>query len=293
MAGIRLEWAQFGDFDSFDVIRSDAPMDINSLPSPIVTNLPTMYHVDTTVVEGATYYYRVVAWRDAVSKVSGEIEVKASAGDEYWSNVVSLLHFDVDFIDSKSATWAAMNGASITSAKSKFGGACLDATGLKGVKSSRLSAANFSSDDWTIECFVWIVSKSSYGVLFAKRASGAYYSPVVIQYDDSANFLTAYLSITGSSWAFSIPANPPIGEWVHLALERAAGSVTFYVNGVAVNTVSIGSAALMSNANEFSLGVDGDGNYGIDCYIDEFRITKGVARYTENFMPPDAPFLSY
>lgn len=25
MAGIRLEWAQFGDFDSFGVIRPDAP----------------------------------------------------------------------------------------------------------------------------------------------------------------------------------------------------------------------------------------------------------------------------
>lgn len=79
MAGIRLEWAQFGDFDSFDVLRSKAPMNINSLPSPIVTNLPTMYHVDTAVVDGVTYYYRVVAWRDGVSKVSGEIRVQAKS----------------------------------------------------------------------------------------------------------------------------------------------------------------------------------------------------------------------
>lgn len=81
MAGIRLEWAQFGDFDSFDVLRSDALMDINALPSPIATNLPTMYYVDTTVIEGATYYYRVVAWRDGVSKVSGEVTVKAELLD--------------------------------------------------------------------------------------------------------------------------------------------------------------------------------------------------------------------
>ena len=79
MAGIRLEWAQFGDFDSFDVIRSDAPMDINALPSPIATNLSTMYYVDATVVEGADYYYRVVAWRDGVSKVSSEISIKAAS----------------------------------------------------------------------------------------------------------------------------------------------------------------------------------------------------------------------
>ena len=79
MAGIRLEWAQFGDFDSFDVIRSNVPMDISALPSPIATNLSTMYYVDTTVVEGAIYYYRVVAWRDGVSKMSGEIKVGAKS----------------------------------------------------------------------------------------------------------------------------------------------------------------------------------------------------------------------
>ncbi|WP_312069454.1 hypothetical protein, partial [Acinetobacter sp.] len=72
MAGIRLEWAQFGDFDSFDVIRSNTSMigvaDAN-LPSPIATNLKTMYYVDTTVAEDSTYYYKVRAWRDGVSMV--------------------------------------------------------------------------------------------------------------------------------------------------------------------------------------------------------------------------------
>jgi hypothetical protein len=290
---IEVNWKVDGFVDEQRYYCSETPIDPVNLPAPkVVLANDVRSYVDTAIEVGKTYYVRVSSVKNGVEKLSDEVVVKASDGDEYWSNVVSLLHFDVDFIDSKSATWAAMNGAGVTSAKSKFGGACLDARGPKGIKSSGLGTANFGSDDWTIECFIWIVSKSRYGVLFAKRASGAYYSPVIMQYDAEANFLTAYISITGSAWAFNILANPPIGEWVHLALERAAGSVTFYVNGVAVNTVSIGSAALMSNANEFSLGVDGDGNYGIDCYIDEFRITKGVARYTANFTPPDAPFPS-
>ena len=83
MAGIRLEWAQFGHFDSFDVIRSDTSMasipDTN-LPSPIATNLKTMYFVDTTVVQGAVYFYKIKAWRDSVSVVSDEINVIAGSG---------------------------------------------------------------------------------------------------------------------------------------------------------------------------------------------------------------------
>ena len=80
MAGIRLEWAQFGDFESFDVIRSNTSMASiadEDLPSPIVTGLTTMYYVDTTVVLGATYYYKVRANRDGISVASSELMVVA------------------------------------------------------------------------------------------------------------------------------------------------------------------------------------------------------------------------
>lgn len=79
MAGIRLEFAQFGDFDYFDILRSNTPMNINSLPSPIKTGLMKMYYMDTTVVTGATYYYRVVARRGSSYAVSDEVQVKAQS----------------------------------------------------------------------------------------------------------------------------------------------------------------------------------------------------------------------
>ena len=84
MAGIRLEWAQFGDFDSFDVIRSNTSMigvADAALPSPIATNLKTMYYVDTTVVEGGTYYYKFRVWRDGIALVSDEVVIVAQEHD--------------------------------------------------------------------------------------------------------------------------------------------------------------------------------------------------------------------
>lgn len=81
MAGIRLEFAQFGAFDSFEIIRSDSSMASvadEDLPSPIATGLTTMYYVDTTVVVGTTYYYKVRVNRDGVSIVSDEISVIAN-----------------------------------------------------------------------------------------------------------------------------------------------------------------------------------------------------------------------
>lgn len=77
MAGVRIEFAHFGDFDSFDILRASAPMDINSLPSPIATELKTMSYVDTAVVKGEFYYYRARVWRGIDSMVSDEVVVLA------------------------------------------------------------------------------------------------------------------------------------------------------------------------------------------------------------------------
>lgn len=78
MAGICLEFAQFGDFDSFDIFRSNTPIDISSLPSPIATGLTTMYYVDTAIIKGVTYYYRVRVNRDEGNILSEQLKIKAS-----------------------------------------------------------------------------------------------------------------------------------------------------------------------------------------------------------------------
>ena len=84
MAGIRLEWAQFGDFDSFDIIRSATSMvgvaEVD-LPTPIATGLKTMYYVDINVVRGDTYYYVVRVWCNGASVVSNELEAIADKDD--------------------------------------------------------------------------------------------------------------------------------------------------------------------------------------------------------------------
>lgn len=87
MAGIRLEFAQFGHFDSFEVIRSFTSMvgiADHELPEPIVTGLKIMYYIDNSVIEGLTYYYKVRVLRNGSSFVSGEISCLAS---HLWSPI--------------------------------------------------------------------------------------------------------------------------------------------------------------------------------------------------------------
>ncbi len=57
---------------------------------------------------------------------------------------------------------------------------------------------------------------------------------------------------------------------------------------VSVTTVTY--SGVTSTTNFFYIGASGDGYY-FNGYIDELRITKGIARYTSNFTPSTTQFL--
>lgn len=76
MAGIRLEFAQFGHFDYFNIYRSLTSTNIEDLGEPIGTS-STMYYEDSTVEPSLSYFYRVGVVRDLVEEFSEEINVRS------------------------------------------------------------------------------------------------------------------------------------------------------------------------------------------------------------------------
>jgi hypothetical protein len=85
--------------------------------------------------------------------------------------------------------------------------------------------------------------------------------------------------------------NPGTNIWRHIALVRTGTStnqVTLYIDGI--NVVSATSAANITANNIIVGGLNWAGSYNMQGYIDELRITKGVARYTGNFTPQTSAF---
>lgn len=86
------------------------------------------------------------------------------------------------------------------------------------------------------------------------------------------------------------------GQWYHVAVVRNGSTITLYLDGVSRGTVNVSTLAI----NTFSVGngVETIGYYEdsatgpkyFNGYIDEMRITKGVARYTSNFTAPTTAF---
>ena len=102
------------------------------------------------------------------------------------------------------------------------------------------------------------------------------------------------LALWNGTTLISVPGEIVHGEWHHLAVTRHGSVFRFWLNGSQLgsdqtSTITFGSATF----NAFIGGSAAYGyNYLINGWIDEMRITKGVARYTENFTPPDKPFPS-
>lgn len=80
--------------------------------------------------------------------------------------------------------------------------------------------------------------------------------------------------------------------WTHVAVVRNGSNFTIYINGVADGTGS--SSASMDGGSttlQFQVGYNSPDYYA--GYIDDLRVTRGVARYTANFTPPTQAFPTY
>jgi len=84
--------------------------------------------------------------------------------------------------------------------------------------------------------------------------------------------------------AFVITASVTFNAWNHVALVRSGSIGKVYVNGVFTGSQQTVTGTVNSAQGIVTVGKSYFG------YISNLRITKGVARYTENFDVPTAPF---
>ena len=83
-----------------------------------------------------------------------------------------------------------------------------------------------------------------------------------------------------------------INTWNHVALVRFNGVTKLYLNGSQTGSNYTDTNNYTSGVNSCFVGGFYDGSGSWNGYIDDFRITRGIARYTQNFTPPTAAFLN-
>jgi hypothetical protein len=210
--------------------------------------------------------------------------------DPYASSVVLHLKGDVSPIVDSSPSNHTINlvgSPIISTAQSKYGGSSLYFNGSSHVWST-LEDIN---GDFTIEAWLYWVSSqhtTEKGAWQVSSTSGGL-SPY---YSHSINALSSaqrYYALRGTT-ILSSNNFYTINQWQHLTHCRQGNNYYCSLNGI---VQSLGTSTSLLSSSFVSIGGYYSTDFSGNLYIDSFRITKGIARYTSNFNPETDTYLAY
>lgn len=144
------------------------------------------------------------------------------------------------------------------------------------------TAFGFGTGDFTIEAWIYIPSgiSGSYAALCDTRSAASGAGAVLFKLN-SARQLGYY-----GAGEVNSSAAVPLSTWTHVALCRASGVSRLFMDGQIVATTADGDNKAK---NPCYIGrVYDSAHPAFSGYIDDLRITNGVARYTAAFTPPGA-----
>ena len=216
-------------------------------------------------------------------------EWNSGSGDIYFNSCSLLLHFDSlnssgSFIDNSSNNFAitSSGNVSVNSYIYKFGGASglFDGTADYLTTTSN-SSFGFGTGDYTIEAWVYPTSiRNGENLIYATDVTGG----TTFGFNQTQVYIGARAVAYDLQVTYTVVAN----VWTHLTATRQGGTVRIFANG---NLISSGTVTRSCPQGPGAIGdypsLTGNGVTG---YIDEVRITKGVARYTASFTPSSFAF---
>lgn len=182
-----------------------------------------------------------------------------------------------------------VGNAQISTSVSKFGGGSMAFDGTGDYLVTPSSPSNIlGSGDFTVEFWMYPSNTSSaYRALVASENYNATTGGWTIYQNGTS--IEIWLSPGTPSSLITATSAITASTWQHVALSRSSGTVRLFVNGTSVGSAS--NSAEWTGQRIFI----GDNNvtgtdYFYNGYIDELRITQGVARYTANFTVPSVTF---
>lgn len=216
------------------------------------------------------------------------------AQDPNFADVKLLLRFNgtngsTTFTDSSGTpkTFSRTGTCNISTTQGKWGGTSgYFANGV--IVTPGHADFNMGTGDFTIEywCYPTTVGGSTPKRHFS--AEGATQSICIRE--DASNVMSAFFragvtSVTTLLGAVNFTAN----TWQHVALVRKSGFVTLYKNGLGIGAHYVPGAIDLTSVS-VAIGATSSNAECYQGYIDDLRVTKGVARYSCNFTVPTSPF---
>lgn len=205
------------------------------------------------------------------------------------ANTKLLLKFsNAAIFDSKCKATPIVNGTITTDINTyKYGNASMSFDGVAGTYLLIPGNSNYwmGTGDFTIETWIRPSSVSGavrgiFGINTSTNNSNGYMMSITTGGKIG-------IQIANSSWGtLESTTTLSTNTWYHVAMVRTGGNVKVYINGTQEITTTSGGATNFTAGN-FVIGRDFENvDERFHGFMDDFRVTKGIARYTTNFTAP-------
>jgi len=149
-------------------------------------------------------------------------------------------------------------------------------------------------NDFTIDFFINFTSTSGTNIIMSRGGWGnsSNTSGYTIYYDGSLHFA----AWSGSTKVVDVNASwsPVTDTWYHIAVVRETNDYTFFVDGSVLTGPTTDTSVIGTTSQPIRIGSAYDeGSNKFSGYIDEFRFTNGIARWTSAFTKPSTPYPNY
>lgn len=224
--------------------------------------------------------------------VSEFLDAAAPLTDPHWANVTLLMGFEgtdgqTTSVDESSLaqTMQLLNGASIDTAQFKFGSSSVllvDASSQYVRTASNANAtADFGANDWTVEGWFKFATVSATQQILC--GCWTTINRKIFQLYYASSQLVFQWSVDGSNVAGTVQGAwvPTVGPWFHVVAERSGGTIRLYVDGVMMASGAIGTA-MIGSIDPFQIGRSTSNSNLMNGWVDDFRVTKMVARYASD-----------
>jgi hypothetical protein len=192
-------------------------------------------------------------------------------------------------------TWTAAGNAQIDTAQFKFGGSSLlcDGTG-DWVTTADHADFTLGGGDWTVD--FWFNCNAAGGTLEhicgQCDSTPTNASTSVRMNRTTGNFIQGIACVGGSAFTVTGTTQFTSTGWHHVAFVRTGDILRLFIDGVQEGGDVAITGTVNDSPEDFRVGAAGEVTTDPwTGWIDEFRLSVGVARWTAAFTPPVAPHL--